>query len=144
MTFKSKRGMWPIVLIVVMDLVILLVIFSVLGRHAAVGAAVSMLIPLGILTGLLTWLFAATDYTVREDVLRIRSGPVRWTVPIGNIESIQPSNDWSSSPALSLDRLKIVYCESGVTREILVSPEDQDAFVRALRAVNPAIMSSRA
>jgi hypothetical protein len=41
----------------------------------------------------------------------------------------------ASSPALSLDRLRIDYG----TRSILVSPQDRNRFIAALRSVNPSI-----
>ena len=67
--------------------------------------------------------------------LIIRSGVFRWRVPIRQIESVTPTNNPSSAPALSLDRLEIRYGP----KTILVSPADQEGFVRALRTVNPRI-----
>ena len=82
------------------------------------------------------WIFQSTYYTVDQDYLRIRSGPFRWRVPIVDIESITPTRNPLSSPALSLDRLRIDY-RGG--RWIMVSPNDRDWFVNALRSVNAAI-----
>ena len=62
-------------------------------------------------------------------------GPFRWRVPIDAITAITPTRSALSSPALSLDRLRIEYGE----RAILVSPIYKEGFVRALRAVNPSI-----
>jgi hypothetical protein len=71
-----------------------------------------------------------TDYTVDADTLRIRASLFRWRVPLAAIESIEPTSNPLSSPALSLDRLLIRY--GG--KRIMVSPADRDAFLRALAA----------
>jgi hypothetical protein len=52
-----------------------------------------------------------------------------WTVPIAEIKSISASKTRLSGPALSLDRLLIVY---GQFKEIVISPEPRKAFVEQL------------
>ena len=42
-----------------------------------------------------------------QRVVVIRSAFLRWRIPIGDIESITPTRNPLSSPALSLDRLEI-------------------------------------
>lgn len=87
----------------------------------------------------MTWSLRATDYRIDGDELRIRSGFLSWRVPIHSIQSIQPTRDMSSAPALSLDRLAIHYWIGGERKTILVSPLDKRGFIDALRAVNPSI-----
>ena len=70
-----------------------------------------------------------TYYVVADGALRIVSGPFRWTVAISDIVEIKPTRNPLSSPALSLDRLKVVY---GKRRYVLVSPADKDGFIRAI------------
>lgn len=60
------------------------------------------------------------------------------TIPVSSITSIQPTHNALSSPALSLRRLSIRYNKYD---EILVSPEDPEAFVAALKAINPQILT---
>jgi len=81
----------------------------------------------------------ATNYTIRGDVLLIRSGPFHWTVRIADIVSVRETHEPSSSPALSLDRLAIAYTVKGERREILISPADKRRFIDVLRAANPRI-----
>ena len=78
----------------------------------------------------------STYYVIERDTLTIRSVGITWRVPIRSITSITPTRNPASSPALSLDRLRIDY--SG--KFILVSPENRRGFIEALRAINPAIM----
>ena len=76
------------------------------------------------------WLLVSTFYTIGDEELLIRSGPFNWTIKLADIRKIESSRSVLSSPALSLDRLKIEY-EPG--KVILVSPKDKEAFVKALQ-----------
>jgi len=75
------------------------------------------------------WLLMATHYTLEDTELRVRSGPFRWSVPIREITAITPTRNPLSSPALSLDRLRIDY---GRGRSLMISPADKDGFLREL------------
>jgi membrane protein YdbS with pleckstrin-like domain len=87
---------------------------------AAVTAAVTLL---------LLAVFKSTYYLVRSDDIRIVSGPFRWEVPLADIRDIAPTRNPLSSPALSMDRLKISY---GKRKFVLISPDDKDGFLRAV------------
>jgi hypothetical protein len=75
------------------------------------------------------WVLATTDYTVTGHELRVRSGPFRWRIRIDDIRGVAPTRSPLSSPALSLDRLRIDY---GTGNAIMISPRDRDAFLRTL------------
>jgi len=85
----------------------------------------------GIGVALPLWLIFSTRYLLGDVNLDVRSGPFRWVVPIGEITGIERTRALLSSPALSLDRLRIRY---GASREIMISPENRDAFIRQLEA----------
>ena len=76
------------------------------------------------------WLLLDTNYTVTADTLQIRSGPFRWRIALSDVREVSPSRSWVSSPALSLDRVRIRY---GVGRSILVSPREKQRFIDSLR-----------
>ncbi|MBC6609826.1 PH domain-containing protein [Hymenobacter sp. BT507] len=84
------------------------------------------------------WLLRSTYYEVQPQtqMLRVVSGPLTWQIPVTSITRIKPSHNVLSSPALSLDRLKISYNRYD---EILVSPRDKADFMEALRQLNPQI-----
>lgn len=84
---------------------------------------------------LLFSVFRSTHYTVTEQELRIVSGPFHWTVPVDEITAIEPSKNPLSSPALSLDRLKVSY---GKRKFILISPADKVRFMRLMEQVRDA------
>lgn len=75
------------------------------------------------------WILIGTRYVVADNLLTIVSGPLRWRIPVASIKSVTPTRSLWASPALSLDRLRIVY---GRNRSVLVSPDDKAAFVSAL------------
>lgn len=127
-TFKSAVDWWYYVVIAVAALVLLNAVLLVLPTGAPLGIA-SMVFALMIGLGLPTWLLVATYYTISDTELHIQCGPFAWRVPKDQIVSITPSRSPISSPALSLNRLKITI-KSG--KSILVSPQDQAGFVRAL------------
>jgi len=78
---------------------------------------------------LIGWLLIGTHYTVDRGDLKIAAGPFRWTVRIDQITAVEATRNPLSSPALSLDRLCIRY---GERKRILVSPSDQEGFLRAI------------
>jgi len=82
------------------------------------------------------WIFRTTRYELDGRELVVRSGPFRWRIDLATIESVTPSRNPLSSPALSLDRLQIRYRKS---RFILVSPAERDRFLRALSRAESAL-----
>lgn len=75
------------------------------------------------------WLLVATRYALTDDVLRVRCGPFHWKIPLADIKGVTPTRNPLSSPALSLDRLRIDYGEG---RRIMISPLEKERFVREL------------
>ena len=88
---------------------------------------VSLLSVFGV--ALILSVLMGTKYTVADGEIRIISGPFRWTIRVADILDIQDSRNLLSSPALSLDRLKITY---GHGKFVLVSPADKDGFLKAI------------
>ncbi|MFW2079129.1 PH domain-containing protein [Acinetobacter sp. ULE_I010] len=76
----------------------------------------------------LWWPVFSTTYAIGNNTLTIRSMFLKWVIPLENIKTVSKTNNSISSPALSLDRLKIEYLKDGKMKQILVSPRDQQAF----------------
>ncbi|MBO9676911.1 MAG: PH domain-containing protein [Acidovorax sp.] len=135
--FTSRVDAWlfaigPIAGLAAASVALPLALQSRAGLDVAVAAAVvllTLLLPL--------WLLLDTNYTMTEDELRVRSGPFRWRIALGDVREVSPSRSWISSPALSLDRLRIRY---GAGRSILVSPREKQRFVDSLRQRCPAVL----
>ncbi|KUG08601.1 PH domain-containing protein [Solirubrum puertoriconensis] len=110
-----------------------------------VGSAVANLL-YGALMGALVCLAVAafvayvvlyTRYELTDKAtLHIQSGPFTWQVPVQQITRIVPTNNPLSSPAPSLDRLKISYNQFG---QVMISPRDKAEFIAALQQINPSI-----
>lgn len=127
--FKSKVDSWIAVLIValvLMDLVFIVTLAMQPGSPA--GKTGAILVCIAVMA-LIASLALRTHYTVDRNDLRIVSGPFRWTVPIDQITSVTPTRTLLSSPAMSLDRLRIEY---GKFRPMIVSPDDKDGFLKAI------------
>ena len=82
---------------------------------------------------LLWWPLLTTRYTIDENQLSIKSMLFRWNIPRTDILNIQPTDDSTFSPALSLKRLRIEYLKDGQKKNILVSPRELNGFNQALQ-----------
>ena len=71
----------------------------------------------------------STRYTIQDRQLIVQSGPIKWRIPITDISEVTPTSDPIASPALSLDRLRIVY---GAKKSLLVSPRNKEDFLRQI------------
>ena len=91
-----------------------------------------LLLTAGIGIGLPLWVLLGTNYSVDLKQLLVRSGPFKWRVPIADITSITATSNPLSSPALSLDRLRIEY---GRSSAIMISPRDKEKFLRDIEAL---------
>lgn len=78
---------------------------------------------------LLIWLMLRTKYVVSDDVLTIHGGIYKVKIPLKDIISVESCSSLEAGPALSLDRLQIIY---GNYKNILVSPKDKTGFLAAI------------
>lgn len=82
-------------------------------------------------------LFLSTYYIINSDQLIIRSGMLyRKRVAITSIRKVKATRSPISSPAPSLDRLKIFYNKFD---SVIISPKDKAAFIASLTKLNPEI-----
>jgi membrane protein YdbS with pleckstrin-like domain len=135
MRFKSKVDSWLVVVVIVTGLAALAA-GGVAFREGAPGSLLTLLVVVALVIALPVSLLAATHYTFEGDALRIRSGPFRWSISLAEIRGVQSTRNPLSSPALSLDRLRITY---GPGKFIMISPENQDGFLRELAKRCPGI-----
>lgn len=89
----------------------------------------------------LTFLFAAftaslpfsTSYTITSTDLLVKAAFFRWRVPLDQIVEVFPTHNPLSSPALSLDRLRVNYKRpSGRTWWVMISQRDKEQFINEL------------
>ncbi len=81
--------------------------------------------------------FFNTKYTFEKENLNIRFGFfLNKNINIKTIIKISETNDFSSAPAVSTDRLEIRYNKNDT---VLVSPKDKKGFIDSLLAIHPNI-----
>lgn len=125
--FSSKVDMWLLIVVlggVAACFAVVAQIWDSLG--AARWWVGALLMPVIVLP---LWVLFTTRYTMSDDELGVRCGPFHWTVPIGEITAIERTRNPMSSPALSLDRLRIEY---GNGRSLMISPEPRGPFIKQL------------
>jgi hypothetical protein len=72
-------------------------------------------------------------YEVGDDGVVIEAGIQRMLIPHARIDEVTPSRNPISSPAWSLDRLRIGYrAPGGKERSVLISPRDRAGFLAEL------------
>lgn len=124
--FGTKVDAW-IAAVIVLGTVIPLVMLVVIGFQTHQNG----IIPAGFFAPILIGLFAIPiKYELQSDLLLIQSGIIKYRVRYSDIELIEPTRNPLSSPAMSLDRLKIVY---GKRKMIMISPNDRAAFLSEIK-----------
>jgi membrane protein YdbS with pleckstrin-like domain len=125
--FRSKVDSWLVLLVVATGALAIAACAPMIriGSGGAIAIAAGLV---ALVVGFPAWLLSATHYTLEEQALKIRGGPFRWTIPYRDITDVKPSRSPLSSPALSLDRLRIEY--GG--KSIMISPVDRASFIQEL------------
>jgi hypothetical protein len=138
LAFPSKIDVW-IPAIIVIGLLSGPVLISMGARHTAMTGPILIVVVIGLAfpAGLLVWMYLSTRYVISGSELTVTCGPLKVVVPIDSISRIRTSRSILSAPALSLSRLEIQY---GRFKEVVISPEDRQGFIRAIVARAPNVV----
>jgi hypothetical protein len=126
--YRSKIDFWFIVLIVALAFAHL----WAAAKFITSGdwTTLTIFIPIAAVgLGLPVWVLLGTHYTVSSTSLDVRCGPFRNQVSINNIKELRPVRSVLSSPALSIDRIEIIY---GNHDSVMISPVDRERFMAEL------------
>ena len=127
--FKSKLGLEFIIPIFG---ILLFALFNVITAKAWIGIVIISIVLLFIL-----YLVLTTEYIISGENLNVRSGfLINENININSIKKLSETNNIMSSPAVSIDRIEILYNKSDV---ILVSPKDKIEFIESLTEMNKNI-----
>lgn len=88
---------------------------------------------------LFLWLWLATYYFIKDEILIARSGPLKWRVPIKEITLIrlnQKTIGGTWKLTLSWNCMEIKYKKYGA---IFISPENEETFLNKLLQINSSI-----
>ncbi|KWW17578.1 MULTISPECIES: PH domain-containing protein [Peribacillus] len=131
MKYPSKKDWWMYVVFLGIFLAILSPVVMA-EDFSSLWAAIPIIC-------LLLWIWFTTYYVIEDKTLLVRSAFIRKTISIDDIQAIDRSFNPLSSPALSLDRIKISY---GPHQYILISPLHREMFIEELLKRNPSIRTS--
>jgi len=120
-------------LIMFAPLILLLVVMLVNKIYLGVFILGMTLLPVVLL-------FTGMRYVISGDILKIKI----WSIPSGstdiaNILSVERSYNVLSSPSASLKRLRVSLKKEAKFPYMLISPDREQEFIEALKAVNPDI-----
>ena len=140
MYFPSKKDIWFFLLIWSSILVIVLLPFILtestgtqfISSDSVAGRILSI-----VITAPLAWIWFRTGYTIEDGKMKIKFGPFRWTIKIEDIKKINKTRNPFSAPALSIDRLEILYGKYDV---VSISPKNEHEFVELLLKENSRIL----
>ncbi len=127
--FRSKVDWW---ISAIMIFVLATQLFVVLQIVPELNNGTQTYVALGTVIGVFFLVLAIllrTYYSVYRGALKIVSGPFWWTVKLADINSVRETRSPLSSPALSLERIRIHY---GKRRWVMVSPADKAGFYDAI------------
>lgn len=129
MRFASKVDGWmiPVMIVAVAGMIWSLVAVMITETPWQIRIVVAIVTVLVI--ALLFSVLTRTHYTVANGELRVVSGPFRRTISLSDITGVEPTRNPMSSPALSMDRLKVSY---GKKKFVLISPADKAGFLNAI------------
>lgn len=139
-TFRSKVDTWlGVSLIGAAVITVAAVVAVMLGGSILSGLVIA---PVLIFTAVLpVWFLRSTYYVLDDTQLTLHSGPFKWRVELEDIQTVTRTRNPLSSPALSLDRLRIDY---GRRRSIMISPRDRKAFLDELELRRQNVKSRQA
>jgi hypothetical protein len=132
-TYRSKveiAVLFPVVIVLLAAEVFML--FNQFWILAAVIALVSLF---------LLYMYMETGYELTGDEkLKIKSGFLyHKEIYVKSIKKVRQTRDSLASPALSLDRIEILYNRYD---RVLISPNQRSEFISRLQKVNPRILVS--
>ncbi|SHM85377.1 PH domain-containing protein [Flavobacterium saccharophilum] len=82
-------------------------------------------------------MFSTTFYTIENEKLHIKSGfLVNISIEIQQIKKISETNTIMSAPAVSFDRLEILYNKFDT---VVISPKEKVQFIEAIKKINPQV-----
>ena len=131
--YRTKIDVWVLAVLIGAFVFTLLdwLFFLVFWRGVLIERLiVVLLIPL-IWGGILS-LLIPTYYEITSSTLFVRSGWLRYRIPLASIQRVFPTHNPLSAPALSLDRLQIEYMQGNRLQSQLISPQDKPGFLQDL------------
>ncbi|MEM1158652.1 MAG: PH domain-containing protein [Verrucomicrobiota bacterium] len=132
--YSSQVDTWLVALIACILLGVLILAAFISWKSGDYRAVVFVLVCELVTAGMMALIAYPLQYQLSPDKMLVRSGVMRTEVPVHKITGIQKTRNPFSAPAWSLDRLKIDYDNKGYPAYVIVSPTDQERFIKQLKS----------
>lgn len=127
--FESKIDLWLVLFLVI--------IFGGVAIKLALDGVWGVLMFILLVISFIVQMFTTTFYTIKDKKLTIKCGfLINISIPVTTIKKISETNNIMSSPALSLDRLEILYNKFDT---VMISPKEKTKFIEAIQKINPEV-----
>jgi hypothetical protein len=128
--YPSKIDWWlaPLLCLPPAGVILVCVISAVTGEMSAMLVG---LVAAVVIAGVYLGLVFPMRYGMDDTHLIVRFGLCRQRVPLADIREVHPTHNPLSSPALSLDRLRVQY-GPGFFKAVMISPANRNAFLNEL------------
>ncbi len=128
--YASKIDWWVVPVLCISPLAAIIVCAASLLSGSTPGLVVG-LITAAVVGAIYAGLVFPMRYGMDDTHLIVRFGACRQRIPLANITEVRPTRNPLSSPALSLDRLRVGY-GAGTFQAVMISPTDRDHFLDEL------------
>jgi hypothetical protein len=128
--YRSKIDWWLAVALILGPLASASALYNLVSQGKSNAFIIAVVFAPGVVLPL--WILFGTFYRITDGSLIVKCGPCKWTVPLKQIRLIEGTREIWSSPALSLDRLRIHY---GVSETIVISPQARAEFLADIKEV---------
>ncbi len=128
--YPSKVDGWLAAMLCVPPVVTLA---SFIWAMAAGEGLWATIIPVLLVAAVYVGILLPMRYGISDDAIVVRHGLVRQRIPLAAIVEVAPTRSALSSPALSLDRLRIRF-GTGFFKNAMISPADKAGFLAELAA----------
>ena len=132
--YRSKVDWWLGLILVITFVVMVGTGIALLVNPPSDGSPTA-LIALGtfLMAAFVGWLPFSLRYTITSTELLVKAAIFRWRIALDRIIEVIPTHNPLSSPALSLDRLRVNYERpNGRTWWVMISPEPREQFLNDL------------
>lgn len=127
--FKSKIDIWLVLF--------LSIVFGGIAIKLFFDGIWGVLIFILFVIAFIVHMFTTTFYIIKDEKLIIKCGfLINISIPVVTIKKISETNNIMSSPALSLDRLEILYNKFDT---VMISPKEKTKFIEAIQKINPEV-----
>ena len=128
--YPSKIDSWlvPVLCLPPIAAITVCIVYALTGITLGLLVGVAMVT---LIAGLYFGLIFPMRYGLDDTHLLVRFGICRLRIPLAEIVEVHPTSNPLSSPALSLDRLRVQFGQ-GASKAIMISPLHRDHFLDEL------------